>query len=59
MLVQIGKSNTRKNNNKICGNKLERTGERRKIKKISSNGNIDKTDHSKTRKKILSRSRGR
>ena len=43
------KDNTRKAYNKTWGNKPERSGERRKIKEISTKGKtIDKTEHSKT-----------
>ena len=36
MLEQKGKENTRKNNSTTCGNEPESTGERRKIKEIST-----------------------
>ena len=55
MLRQKGKSKTTKNNNKTCGNKSERTGERRKIKKILMKSKTiqPKQDIPKQRKKIL------
>ena len=55
MLEQKGKGNMRKNNSVIWGNKPESTGERRKIKEISTKGwnNTDKTEHSKTTKSLF------
>ena len=55
MLGQKGKGNTRKNNNTTRGNKPGSTGERRKIKEISTKGKTIETnqDIPKQRNEIL------
>ena len=61
MEEQKGKGNTRKNNNTTWGNKPESTGERRKIKEISTKGKtiLKKYDIIKQRKKILCKTKRR